>query len=229
MSIPRTARLRATAASLVAALALSGGLLAASAAGSAESADAPTHAHAHTGTDVSAETALHRAMRTLWIQHMEWTYATVVAFAEDSPALGATLDRLLRNQVDIGEAVAPFYGEDAAAQLTGLLTTHIELAVPVLTAAKAGDQSALDPAVTAWYANAKDIADFLASANAEWPKRELRNMMAAHITTTVDYAGKVLAGDHASAIVAYDAAEAHMIEMADMLSQGLIAQFPDRF
>lgn len=230
MSIRRTAAFRASAVSLVAALALSGGLMAASAAaGDAGTAAAPMHGHTQSTADVPAQTALHSAMRTLWIQHMEWTYATVVAFADDSPALQPTIDRLLRNQADLGDAIAPFYGEDAAAQLTGLLTTHIELAVPVLTAAEAGDQAALDPAVTAWYGNARDIADFLAKANPEWSKRDLRDMMATHITTTLGYAGDTLAGDHESAIAAFDTAEAHMIEMADMLSQGLIAQFPERF
>ena len=208
-----------------------GGLLTAYAAADDSAAVTSTsmHRHADSTADVSAQTALHSAMRTLWMQHMEWTYATVIAFADDPPALQPTIERLLRNQVDIGNAVAPFYGERAAAQLTDLLTTHIEEAVPVLTAAKAGDDAALQQAVNAWYRNAKDIADFLAKANPAWPKAELRDMMETHITAyTIGYAGDVLAGNHADAIAErYDQAEAHMIEMADMLSrEGLIAQFP---
>jgi hypothetical protein len=235
MSIQRTARSRTSVVSLIVALtvAVSGGGLLTAYAATGHSAPVVTstsmHRHADSTAEVSAQTALHSAMRTLWMQHMEWTYATVVAFADDSPALQPTIERLLRNQVDIGNAVAPFYGERAAAQLTDLLTTHIEEAVPVLTAAKAGDDVALQQAVNAWYRNAKDIADFLAKANPAWPKAELRDMMETHITTTIGYAGDVLAGNHADAIADYDQAEAHMIEMADMLSQGLIAQFPDTF
>ncbi|WP_173924109.1 hypothetical protein [Agromyces sp. Marseille-P2726] len=235
MSIRRTPRSRTSVVSLIVAVTVAlsgGGLLTAYAAegGSGPVTSTSMHnGHADPAVDVSAQTALHRAMRTLWIQHMEWTYATVVAFADESPALQPTIERLLRNQVDIGDAVAPFYGERAAAQLTELLTTHIEQAVPVLTAAKAGDDDALRKAVKAWYRNADDIADFLAKANPAWPKRDMRDMMEAHITTTIGYAGDVLSHDHAGAIAKYDEAEAHMVEMADMLSQGLIAQFPDRF
>lgn len=234
MSIRRTSRSRTSVVSLIVALAvaLSGGALltAYAAAGDSGSVTSTsTHRHADPATDVPAQTALFSAMRTLWMQHMEWTYATVVAFAGDSPALQPTMDRLLRNQADIGNAIAPFYGEQAAAKLTDLLTTHIKQAVPVLTAAKAGDQAGLRKAVDAWYRNAKDIADFLAKANPAWPKGDMRDMMETHITTTIGYAGDVLAGNYAGAITTYDQAEAHMIEMADMLSQGLIAQFPDRF
>jgi hypothetical protein len=222
---------RATRGSAVAAaavLALSGGAL--SACGS--EASASTHAsstHANQHADSSAVTALHAAMRTLWAQHMEWTYATVVAFAGDSPALQATMDRLLRNQSDIGTAVAGYYGADAGQRLTDLLTTHIEDAVPVLTAAKAGDNAALDDAVAAWYANAQDIADFLASANPAWKKGEMRQMMKGHITQTIAYASDVLGGKYADAVTRYDEAESHMVEMADMLSDGIVAQFPARF
>ncbi|GAB3038918.1 hypothetical protein GCM10027052_18370 [Parafrigoribacterium mesophilum] len=238
MSIHHTARHRGYAASLIAALALTGGLLTgcsvshadAPAAAPAE-AVAPAMALSHTGhsADQGAQIALHSAMRTLWDQHMQWTYDTVVAFAANSPGLGPTLDRILRNQVDIGNAIAPYYGNAAATQLTDLLSTHIADAVPVLTAAKAGDTAALNTAVQAWYANAQDIADFLAKANPNWKRSDLRDMMKSHITQTIGYASDVLTGNYSNAISGYDAAQAHMDQMADMLSDGIIAQFPGKF
>ena len=238
MPIQPTAKHRTYAVSLIAALALGGGLLtgcsAASGNASAEAPPAvvsPAMAAHHNGnmTEEGTQIALYSAMRTLWDQHMQWTYDTVVAFAADSPGLQPTLDRILSNQVDIGNAIAPYYGDAAAAQLTDLLTTHIKEAVPVLTAAKAGDTPGLNKAVQAWYANAQDIGDFLAKANPNWKKSDMRSMMKAHITQTIEYASDILTGNYAKAIADYDTAQAHMAEMADMLSQGIIAQFPDKF
>jgi hypothetical protein len=229
---PRPGSIARGAATIIALMAMSAGAL--TACGSDRSVGATGHAHTADVQVVSAhdtndQTALRVAMRSLWAQHMEWTYATVVAFAGDSPALQTTLTRLLRNQTDIGDAITPYYGTDAGKTLTDLLRTHIQEAVPVLTAAKAGDQAGLTTAVDAWYANAQNIADFLASANPHWKKREMRQMMAEHITQTIAYASDVLGGNYASAIDKYDQAEAHMLEMADMLTAGLVKQFPDKF
>jgi len=230
-----TATFRAATISLAAALALTGGLLTAcSPSAVADPVAAVTHSQSHSAgakqlPPASAEASLSAGMRTLWDEHMAWTWSTVVAFADDSNALDPTVARLLANQADIGDAIVPFYGEDAGAKLTELLQTHITLAVPVLTAAKAGDTEALDAALDDWYANARDIADFLAAANHAWSKRDLRTMMETHITQTTAYAAEVLAGDIESAITTFDEAHAHMEHMADTLSAGLIAQFPERF
>lgn len=180
-------------------------------------------------TQKSTRVALYTGMRTLWAQHMEWTYATVVAFADGSPALDPTIARLLRNQADIGAAFAAYYGPAAGARLTDLLQAHIQDAVPVLTAAKAGDTTALDQAIAQWYANAQDIADFLAQENPHWQQAGMRSMMHTHITQTIAYAADLLTGHDTSAIEKYDAAEAHMAQMADMLSAGIVQQFPQRF
>jgi hypothetical protein len=177
----------------------------------------------------SKQIALYTTMSHLWAQHMEWTYATVVAFAQGSPALTPSLNRILQNQTDIGDAVKPFYGDKAGDQLAALLTQHINDAVPVLTAAKAGDSAALKTAVAAWYANAKEIGDFLAAANPHWKKADMEDMMQTHITQTIAYASDALGGDYAKAIADYGTAEQHMQEMSDMLSAGLIQQFPKQF
>lgn len=178
----------------------------------------------------SSQTALYKGMQTLWQQHMEWTYAAVAAVATDSPNVNETAARLMKNQEDLGNAIKPYYGEPAGNALTVLLKAHISGAVDILVAAKAGDATAQSAAVTAEYANAKAIGDFLSSANPDqWSQAHMEDMMKSHIDQTLVYATDMLTGHYAEAINDYGLAEAHMIEMGDMLSAGIIAQFPEKF
>lgn len=230
MDTTRARRLGATQALLLALLALFAALLAACGSSGKATAQGTKPAAAPAGSETASQAALHTAMRSLWEQHMEWTYATIAAFAANSKGLNDTLNRLLQDQVDIGNAIKPYYGEAAGQQLTSLLKTHILDFVPILKAAKAGDQRALKPAETAVYANAKQIGDFLAKANPKnWPQSTMEQMMKTHIDQTLAYGTAQLQGNYADSIKVYGQAENHMLMMADVLSKGIIAQFPGRF
>jgi hypothetical protein len=192
--------------------------------------DSHTVATGSHAVDSDKQVALYGALRQLWGQHMEWTYATVDAFFHNQKALTPTLKRLLANQKDIGAAIVPYCGQAAGDKLAQLLTTHIDEAVPVLQAAQAGDKAKLDRAVTTWYANAKDIADFLSAANPDnWPQSATEPMLKAHISQTTAYSVDLLKGHYAASIKHYDEAEQHMLMLADVLAKGVIAQFPQQF
>lgn len=173
--------------------------------------------------------ALSKSMRELWEDHMQWTYATVDAFFHNPDEINANMTRLLKNQRDIGDEIAIYYGQNAGDSLAHLLIDHIDDAVPVLTAAKNNDQTALNDALSAWYKNARDIADFLASANPNWKQDEMRDMMKTHIDQTTAYAVLLLQNDYDNAIQTYQQALAHMLMMSDDLTLGIAKQFPNKF
>src|SRR6266516_773948 len=85
--------------------------------------------------------AFHDAMRKLWEDHVTWTRLFIVSAAGNLPDKDATTQRLLQNQADIGDAVAEFYGRDAANKLTALLKDPILIAAHIVTAARAGDNA----------------------------------------------------------------------------------------
>jgi hypothetical protein len=174
--------------------------------------------------------ALHSAMDKLWEDHIVWTRMVIVDFAAGLPDLQTAEARLLRNQGDIGNAIKPYYGAPAGRKLTSLLRTHILEAVPVLEAAKAGDQAKLAQALKAWYANARQIAVFLSKANPRhWPFKMMNTMMRRHLALTTKEAAARLQGKWAADVAAYDQVHREILEMADMLSSGIIRQFPGRF
>ncbi|MDQ0279385.1 hypothetical protein QO003_003688 [Arthrobacter silviterrae] len=182
------------------------------------------------GSVTASQLAFAQQMRLLWGQHMEWTRLAVVDFASGSAGFPTTAARLLKNQEDIGNAIMPFYGEAAGAQLTTLLKAHITDFVALFQAAKAGDATALTAAEATVYANAQQIADFLAAANPKyWPQADMRAMMKDHITLTITYGSDELTGQYAAGITVFDTAEAHMMAMADQLSTGIIGAFPKVF
>jgi hypothetical protein len=175
-------------------------------------------------------TALQAGMRKLWVDHVAWTRLYLVSAIAGLPDTGPTANRLLQNQADIGNAVKPFYGEAAGSKLTALLREHILIAADLVTAAKAGDNAKVAATRTRWYANADEIAAFLASANPRhWPVTEMRAMMREHLDLTLTEATARLKSDWALDIATYDKIHEQILTMADMLSAGIIAQFPAAF
>jgi len=173
---------------------------------------------------------LRNDMRKLWEDHITWTRCFIVSSAHNLPDLPPTTARLLANQDDLGNAVKPFYGEAAGDQLATLLRQHILGAAAVIDAAKAGDTAAVATATAAWYANADAIAAFLNAANPEqWPLPALQAQLRAHLDLTLAEATARLQGNYALDIQKYDAVHEQILGLADILSLGLIDQFPREF
>jgi len=190
---------------------------------------APVHAQSHLHGAPGREIVLRQNMRKLWEDHVTWTRLVIVSTIAGLPDQAPTTERLLKNQVDIGNAIKPFYGDAAGEQLTSLLRTHILGTAEILAAAKAGDAARLEAGKRAWYENGDDIARFLSNANPRWPFPEMSQMMRTHLDLTLQEAVNQLQGRYAESVADYDRVHDEILEMSDMLSEGLLRQFPGKF
>ena len=181
-------------------------------------------------TETTKYQVFNDAMRKLWSDHVVWTRNVIINVMDGIPGTTEAVNRLLQNQVDIGNAIKPYYGDAAGEALTDLLTEHINTAATLLTAAKNGDTETFNTANIAWYANADEIAVFLNNANPDhFPLPHMKTMMKEHLDLTLDEAVARLEGNYPADIAAFDEVHEQILEMADMLAEGIANQFPDEF
>lgn len=176
-----------------------------------------------------AQLQLSNLIRMLWEQHILWTVFAIKSIAESSPYTDLVVKRLLRNPKDFEAALRPIYGNEKAAKFSDLLTEHLVIASELVKAAKAGNTAAANDAEKRWYANADEIAAFLASINPYWSREAWNSMLDEHLRLTKTEAVLWLNKDYEKAINDLDDIEKQALDMADMMTEGIIRQFPNMF
>jgi hypothetical protein len=209
------------------------------------------------GTVADQAWSLKAGLRRLWTDHVVWTRMYIVSAVGGAPVsehLTAALDglvgkvatplggvvslmgtgdaaavRLLRNQEDIGNAVVPFYGEDAGAKLTNLLKEHILIAVDMVGAARGGNDKKFQEEDAKWTRNAERIADLLSGANPNWPKPDVVDLLGQHLSLTKQEVTARLKQQWSADVDAFDQIFTEILTLSDVLSDGLVKQFGDRY
>lgn len=176
-----------------------------------------------------AQLKLMNHMRMLWEQHITWTRLAIISLVFGLPDVDLVIERLLKNPKDFENALLPFYGLDVAARFSDLLTDHLTIAAELVKAAKAGDNTAVAEIEQRWYDNARDIAALLASINPYWSQHEWENMLFDHLALVKAEAVDMLTADYLASINLYTEMERQALMMADIMSDGIIKQFPDQF
>lgn len=192
-------------------------------------ASAMDHRQGHQGYVSPATVKLKEDMRRLWIDHVVWTRSYIVSALAGLEDQSVVLERLLRNQQDIGNAIKPYYGEAAGDKLAALLRDHITIAGKLVGALKSGNQADAEKFNKEWYKNADDIAAFLSSANPNWTENQLKELLYMHLQLLASDVSARLQKDWRASVAALDKGMDHIIMMADVLSEGIIKQFPQRF
>ncbi len=164
-------------------------------------------------------------MQRLWIEHVLWTRAFIIGTAFNLPDLKYTTNRLLRNPTDFANVLQPLYGGSTARRFEELFKDHLLIAAQLVNAAKAGDAQSAAQQRNKWYANADDIAIFLAGINPYWNVEAWRALLYDHLEMTENEATQILQGQYEASITQYDAIQAEAIQMAQEMAKGIARQF----
>lgn len=169
-------------------------------------------------------------MHRLWENHGNWTHLFIISTLDDLEYRNPTRNQLLENQHNIGEALEPFYGDAVGEQFVALLEEQVQITDELLHAAKQADAAAFEDTVARWYANGDQVAEFLHELNpVHWPLKETKAILREYLDLTLEIAVARWNGDYTADIAASDKAHVQAIAIADMLSEGIIKQFPHRF
>jgi hypothetical protein len=163
--------------------------------------------------------------RKLWEEHVMWTRLFIISAADDLGDLQNATQRLLRNPSDFAAELQKYYSFDKAEKFRKLLSDHLTIAAQLVDEAKKGNEAAADETRKKWYKNADDIADFIAGINPYWNKKAWRYMLYIHLKLTEDEAVYRLTHQYAPDVSNYDHIESGALEMADVMSDGIIRQF----
>ena len=143
----------------------------------------------------------------LWEQHVFWTRLAILSIVFGLPDANASTNRLLRNPKDFEALLRPLYGDRGASRFAELLTNHLVIASELVKAAKAGNNTAAADAEKRWYANADEIAAFLASINPYWSEDNWKAMLHEHLALTKTEAVNLLTGRYTDSVTVFDQIE----------------------
>lgn len=173
---------------------------------------------------------LKACMRQVWADHAWYTREYYVAAIHSTANAGPAVQRLMSNQDEIGAVFGKYYGAEAGARTAALLKEHIVIAGEIVTAAKAGDAEKLAEANARWHKNFEDVAAFLATANPQhFPYAPTLHLLHEHLRLLTVAVTSFLTGNYGQSIVDNDAYVHEILMMADHFSNGIIAQFPEKF
>lgn len=174
------------------------------------------------------EMELNNDMRQGWNDHSMWTAMFINSLFNTLKNTDDVAKRLMQTPEDIASVFEKFYSMSMVNQLKQLLTEHVRLAGELAMAIRDNNMERAAQIENQMNQNADQIARMLANANSKYDYEELRRMLRMHMDLLKNTMMAEANGEHAEVVRLTDENQAHLMEMADELTEGLVEQFYQR-
>lgn len=171
------------------------------------------------------EMELSKDMRQAWSGHNMWDAMLTVSLLNELENTEAVQNRLMKTPEDIVGVFEKFYSMPITNQLKQLLSEHMRLAGELTTAMKNNNMEQEQMLEEQLNQNVDQIAKMLSGTNNKYDYEELRSMLRKHLDIKKHSVNAELSGEHTEAVRLVDENEKHLMELADLLTKGLLEQF----
>ncbi len=137
--------------------------------------------------------------------------------------------RLMQNPKDFEMALRTFYGDDNAAAFAELMANHLIIANELAAAMMRSNAEAEANAERRWYDNAEEMASFLNGINSNWSEEDLMRMFQNQMDLMKQLVSDMMARNFEASNATFANIERQAMEMADLMTQGIVKQFPQFF
>jgi hypothetical protein len=176
-----------------------------------------------------SEARLRVTMRDAWDTHARWTQSYIVSSLAGLPDSSRVKSRLLESAGDVADALKPYYRDTIVVPLANLLKHYVLLTGAVVATARGGDSLATVAAYNNWSAGSDSVVQSLARTNPNWPDTRLGDLMRQYRDQTWRQVLARTRQDWMADVAACDQAQIEAQAIADLLSTGMVKQFPDKF
>ena len=168
-------------------------------------------------------------MSQLWEEQVSWTRNIILCLVDGLPGEEQAVNQLEENQIEIGNAIKPYYGENAGNKLSELLNKHNQIYTEVIIASKNGDTNLLNKANNKLSFNVHEISDFFSKVNPAWTLGEMKQLMNNQLELTNEQIQQRIMKNYDADVIAFEKVHDEVLKMSFMLSDGIIKQFPEKF
>lgn len=151
------------------------------------------------------ETDLRVILMKLFTDHAVYTVFVIRGMIDGSPDVSIQTNRLLANQVEIGQNLVSYTGKENGQTLGNLLTEHIKLAAATVKAAISGNTTAIEVAKRNLFANSDDVATTInVVTNGKLPLEQSKQMWRIHNELVIEMVVHRLSKEYELEQVTYD-------------------------
>lgn len=147
---------------------------------------------------------------------------------DGEPDFQAVVNELDANTIDIVTAIRSIFGDQAAQAFDRLWRDHIDHLVDYTVGLKTKDAATRRQAKDELAVYVEDISALLSEA-VGLPRAALERSFRVHVGQLVGALDEYAAGNYDKAYALYRDAHMHMVMAANVLADGIIARFPQRF
>lgn len=164
-----------------------------------------------------------KRIQDLWIDFLFWIRLYILSQMFEQRGSGYVASRIIHNAAEFADAFVPFYGKKSARRLEQLLTRHTLLLSEYAATIKTGQRT--EEQRLSLYANAAELAEFLASINPHWDIAKWMELLYQRFYLEESLVWWLNKEAFRAAIEQLDAAHGNVQQIAKYMIDGIAAQF----